>query len=193
MSDIFNLQTAQNNNPYSLGTTTGIRGGIQEFINRKGIFMLFIRRDTRYPSPLFEASQKSPNTDEQIAFGAGTKVQYEKHKVRRVQVAGTAQSPIEEYGYLAKFRTIIYCPRYYYPQSKDIYMEVEWDTTLDRIEEYGKPTRVINAFQVDEFMAFKEDEVSYIACGCDVYNFDLGELNKWVLQLGEVYTPKRVI
>lgn len=193
MPDIFNLEKQRNVNPFNVGVPGGIRGGIQEFIDRHGIWMLFVRRDLRYPSPLFEASQKSPNADEQFAFGAGTKVQYEKHKVRRVQVAGSAQSPIEKFGYLAKFRTIIYCPRYYYPKSKDIYMEVEWDTPLDMIEQYGKPTKVINAFQVDEALFFKEDEVSYIACGCDTYNFDIETLNKWVLELGPVYVPKRVI
>lgn len=158
------------------------------------MWLVYIRRDTRYPSPSsYDPTTLSPDTDDQSTFGMGYQVQYEKHAVRRVIRAGTAQSPMEEFGYLAKFRTVIYTPRYYYPKSKDIYIEVEWDQEPPLIEQYGKPIRIINAYQVDEAIAFEDSEVTFFGCGCDTYNFTSGDLEKWMLELGQIWTPKKII
>jgi hypothetical protein len=135
----------------------------------------------------------SPDTDDPATFGMGYKVQYEKHAVRRVVRASDAQSPMEEFGYLAKFKTIIYTPRYYYPKSKDLYLEVEWDVDWRDVELYGKPISIVNAFQIDEPIAFREDEVTFFGCGCDTYNFTIGDQEKWLKDLGDVWVSKKVI
>jgi len=194
MSDIFNLSSSTSVDAFGLGAPAGLKSGFNSFIGKHPQWVVYVRRDTRYPSvTAYDPRSNSPDTDDQTSFGLGYKVQYEKHAVRRVIKASDAESPMEEFGYLAKFKTIIYTPRYYYPRSKDLYLEVEWDTEWEDIELYGKPINVINAFQVDEAISFNENEVTYIGCGCDTYNFTVGEQNNWIKELGAVWTSKVVI
>ena len=193
-TDIFGLQRSTNIDPFLLGKTSALRKGLNSFVNRHPNWMVYIRKDSKYPSPdSYDPRSNSPNTYDQATFGLGYKAQYEKHAVRRVVRAADAQSPIEEYGYLAKFKVVIYTPRYYYPMSKDLYLEVEWDVEWQDIEVYGKPISIVNAFQVDEAISFREDEVTYMGCGCDTYNFTISDQDRWLKELGEVWTPKRII
>jgi hypothetical protein len=194
MSDIFNLEIPPSSDPFNVGNTSHLREGFNSFINRRPNWMVYIRKDIRYPSPVsYDPHTLSPDTDDPTTFGLGYAVQYEKHAVRRVIRVKSAESPMEEFGYLAKFQTVIYCPRYYYPKSKDIYLEVEWDVELPYIEQYGKPIRIVNAFQVDEQIALKEDEVTYFGCGCDTYNFTIGDQDLWLKELGQVWASKIVL
>lgn len=193
-TDPFNLSSASNRNSFGLTKTSDIRSGFNTFISRRPNWMLYVRADQRYPCPLgHDPASRSPEVDCQKCFGLGFEVQYEKHAVRRVIVANQAQEQIEQFGYLAKYKTVIYTPRYYYPKAKDLYLEVEWSTELAKIEQYGKPTKLINAYQIDEAISFREDEISYFSAACDTYNFTAIDIDNWIKQLGSVYTPKRVI
>ena len=192
--DIFNLESGVTSNPFELSPSTALRESFNSFITDHPMWLVYVRRDTRFPSPTsYDPSTRSPDTDDRTSFGMGYSVQYEKHAVRRVIRAGAAQSPMDLFGYLAKFRTVIYTPRYYYPKSKDLYLEVEWDVEPPLIEQYGKPIRIINAYQVDEAIGFSDGEIVFFGCGCDTYNFTIGDLEEWMLQLGSVWTPKKVI
>lgn len=194
MSDIFNLTSYTKNNIFNLNDSTSLRTGFNKFIDKRPNWMVYVRRDPRYPSSTsYDPHSMSPDTDDPATFGMGYKVQYEKHAVRRVVRASDAQSPMEEFGYLAKFKTIIYTPRYYYPKSKDLYLEVEWDVDWRDVELYGKPISIVNAFQIDEPIAFREDEVTFFGCGCDTYNFTIGDQEKWLKDLGDVWVSKKVI
>ena len=193
-NDIFGITKYPVNDGFSLGSPGGLRGGFNDFVGDHPNWMVYVRRDMKYPSPTaYDPHNNSPNTSDQESFGLGYKIQYEKHAVRRVVKATDASAPIESFGYLAQFHTVIYTPRYCYPKKKDLYIEVEWNVRWEDVEVYGKPIKIVNAFQVDDAISFREDEVTYMACACNEYNFTLENEDAWLKVLGQVWTDKRVI
>lgn len=192
-TDIFNVAKTNTVSPFGL-SKLGLRQGFNEFVGLHPQWLVYVRRDLKYPCTYcYDPTTKSPDPTCQECYGLGYVVQYEKHACRRVITAQSAQSPIEPFGYLSKYRTIIYEPRYYYPKSKDVFLEVEWDTEIDNIEIYGKPITLIHAYQVDEQVAFQEDEVTYIGCGCDTYDFNIDDMEKWLRKLGQQWEQKIII
>ncbi len=192
-TDIFNLGGSRTTNPFGINPSIDIRGGIQEFINRHPNPMVYVRLDEKFPSVGSDPTNGSPDLDDQTTFGMGAKVQFERHLTRRVINAGSTQDLLNTFGYLTKYKTIIYVPRYYYPKNRDLYLEVEWDVDWQEVEDKGKPTRLVNAYQVNEAVSFREDEVSYVACGCNIFNFEQVKLNEWIKALSNVWIPKIVI
>jgi hypothetical protein len=154
--------------------------------------MVYVRADHRYPCACgYDPSTKSPISTCQDCFGLGFKVQFEKHKTRRVIVAKQAQQQLDEFGYLAEYRTVIYTLRYFYPRPKDLYLETEWDCRWEDIEHYGKPTNLIKAYQVDDTVAYAQNSITYYGSRADTYDFDFSLINGWLRDLGEVWVPPR--
>lgn len=194
MSDIFGLTTSTKSDAFGLGNRGALRHGFESFVARHPFYMVYVRKDVRYPhSECYLSDTKSPDTSCQECFGLGYKAQFEKHSCRRVLVPREVQSPIEEYGYLTKHRCIVFTPRYYYPKSKDLYLEVEWDVEPNKIETYGRAVKIVTAFQVDEIVAMSEDEVTFCAAKCDTYDFTKQQMQNWLLQLGSAWSPKRIV
>jgi hypothetical protein len=194
MSDIFGIAQSVSSNPFAINEITGIRRGVERFISQHPNWMVYVRVDHKYPCGYcWEPESKSPDPTCDVCFGLGKKVQYEKVAVRRATPGREVQDPMQQFGYMSKYRLAVYSPRYYYPKAKDLYLEVEWDKDTPLIEQYGKPINVISAYQVDEVFSMKEDEVSYVVAGCDIYNFTLKNINLWVKNLGAVWVDKVVI
>jgi len=187
-TDIFRLQKSYSKNPFGLPSGFNLRKGFNDFLGAHPNWFVYVRRDLRYPYPGgFDPATRSPEALVPETFGLGYKVTYEKHRVRRVIVPKMIDNPIQEYGFLGRYRTIIYTARENYPQNKDVYLEVEWDSDLKDIPKIGKPINIIKAYLVDEVISLNEDEVTYFGCGCDVYDFTKDLMDAWLKNLGNVW------
>ena len=191
MSDSFNLKNSRPSNPFKVSSRSSIKSSVESLINGKPNWLVYVRCDHRYPTISgFDPTTNSPNNIDQASFGLGYKVQFEKHKVRKFIRARTDFGPMTSPGYLDEFQTIIYSPVEYYPQDRDLYLECEWSTNLENIELYGKPLKIIEAYQISKKAAYSEDEVSFFASTCIPYNFSIDILNEWLLELGSCWVPK---
>lgn len=192
---IFGGGIERNIDPFNRAAGSELRDGFESFIKKHPNWMVYIRKNTKFKCPdCYNEPTQGPDITCKTCFGLGYQITFEKHPVRRVIPATIAQNQIEPFGYLAKYRSIIYTPRYFYPKSKDVYLEVEWDSNIDNIQIYGRPIRVISAFQIDQQIAFREDEVTFFGCGCDTFNFTYKDIEEWLLQLapGSFSTPPKI-
>jgi hypothetical protein len=183
-NDLFNRNSYSVVDPFNVGSGGSIKQNINHFIEKYPNWMIYIRRNLKFKCiNCYDTPSLNPDSSCQECFGLGYKITFEKHKVRRVIRVQDAQSPLESFGYLSKYRTIIYSPKDYYPKSKDLYLEVEWDKSLNLIKTYGKPVNLIDTYQVDESIAFKESEVSFFGSGCGTYNFNIESMKQWLFEL----------
>jgi len=193
MTDPFRLTTTSGSDRFGLVSRRKMRSGFNDLINDHPHFLIYVRRNLKYPhGDCFLSDTKSPSPDCSTCFGTGYKVQYEKHKCRRVLNAKSTQEQLMDPGYMSKYQVIIYTPRYYYPRAGDLYLEVEWDVSIPYIESIGRPVNVIKVHRVDDAVAMMEDEVTYFAVGAIPYNFDGKNLENWLLTVQRTWTEKVV-
>lgn len=194
MVDPFNLNKSKGFDAFSIGINKPLRAGFDKLIDDHPHYLVYVRRDMKYPHPdCYLPDTKSPDPSCADCFGLGYYVQFEKHKCRRALAVRDVQAPVEEFGYLAQYKYVVYTPRYYYPKRKDLYLEVEWDVSPRYIEDAGRPTNIIHAYQITESLAQLEDEVTYTCSGCDTYDFTVQQMENWLLTMSRVWVPKVVV
>lgn len=195
MNNPFGLGDFTEKDPFELTTSRRhIRTGFNSFVNRHPHFLVYIRRNLKYPhGDCLLTDTMSPTPECSVCFGTGYAVQYEKHKCRRVWVAKTSDEEVSIPGILSKYQVIVYTPRYYYPKTQDLYIEVEWDRPISEIETYGRPTSVVAIHRVDAIATMMEDEVSYFAVGVEPFNMNQTQAELWLQTIQKTWTEKVVV
>lgn len=165
---------------------TGARGTlasrVADFVDRHGSWLIYVRRDTRYPhADCYLSDTKSPDPKCEVCFGIGYKIQLEKHKVRRSVAFKEMNSPNAPFGYQGEYNAQIHSRRDYNQRQLDLYFEVEWDVSLDQIEQYGRPTRIVDSYQIDETKTAMESGVTYRVCNIHQHNFQSPLFEDWLL------------
>ena len=164
------------------GGTSGISSRVDDFIVKHPTWMVYIRKDQRFPhAECYLSDSKSPDPTCETCWGLGYKVQLEKHMVRRAIASQAMDSPLLSHGYTGEYPGFIYSSRRYYQQQTDVYIDVEWDVDIPLIEKYGRPTRIVNAWVVDESVMQKESGSTFMACKIQQSDFNLKFLERLLL------------
>jgi hypothetical protein len=182
--DVFGFSAAKHQ---SRVDRNAVKTGLESFLKEHPHFFVYIRRDLRYPhSECYISSNKEPNPDCPVCFGLGYKISFEKHMCRRslpgrlTSGQGTLAEQ-EEMGLVSAYKEILYSPKCTYPSKYDLYIEVEWDTTIDKIPTIGRPVNVIRTYRVDVALSLSEDTMSYFVSGLLPYELYFNQQQQWLL------------
>lgn len=180
-NDYFLIKQNSDIDPFGIGEST-LSSDVTDFINRRPIWMLYARRDLRFPCiTCYDPTTNSPKKDCPDCLGTGFSLKVERHKTRLDMQVLPNTNQLSMPGYLPSYPVVIYTPRDNYPKREDLYFEVEWDVDLPFIGEEGRPARVLNTYRIAMLAVFRQDEVTYFGCGCNVYDLDIEFLENTVL------------
>lgn len=193
MTDPFRLKSTSRDNRFGLVSQRKMRSGFNDLIDNHPQFLIYIRRDFNFPhGDCFLSDTNSPDPSCSTCFGTGYKVQYEKHKCRRVAGVRFDLNQLEQHGWSHRNQTLIYTPRYYYPKVHDIYIEADWNVEPNQIESVGKPTSIFKIYKIDDSISIVENEVTYFMSTVTPYEFNLATLEQWLLTIQKTWTEKVV-
>jgi hypothetical protein len=180
-SDPFRLKKAKDDYLPSF-STLDIGGEVSLFIHEYPIWMIYVRRDLRFPcTACYDIRRKSTSNSRcPNCFSTGYNVVFERQEVRLVkhQVPpnqGRQGIIASDPGFLGNYGTAVYVPRIYKPNIKkrgDLYLEVDWTSSIKDIPRIGYPASLITAYEVQMAVVFRESQNSYYGCGCSTYEFD---------------------